>query len=147
MPNSRSPDPVTLLKQDHREAKQLLKRLTTMRPGKRRKQTVTKLTQALQLHMQLEERLVYPLVRTDVGVEPVEEAAVEHGLARDGLRKLNELTDAPGFGAAVAMVTAGINHHVKEEEHEVFPKLKREAEPAAIRRLGTELAAAKKATR
>jgi hypothetical protein len=31
----------------------------------------------------------------------------------------------PGFGAAVAMLQAGIDHHVEEEENEAFPKLRK----------------------
>jgi hypothetical protein len=40
------------------------------------------------------------------------------------MTKLQELIGQPGFGAAVAMLQAGISHHVEEEEDEVFPKLR-----------------------
>ncbi len=83
-----------------------------------------KLTAALELHMEIEERVIYPVVQRVVGKEEAEEAGVEHGLAREGLSDLQRLVDEPGFGAAVAMLTAGIRHHVKEEEQEVFPELK-----------------------
>ncbi len=56
---------------------------------------------------------------------------------------MNELVDEGGFGAAVAMVTAGIKHHVKEEETEIFPKLKAKLARDELAKLGDEVAAAK----
>ena len=50
---------------------------------------------------------------------------------------MTKLVDEPGFGAVVAMVTAGIKHHVKEEETEVFPKLKENLERDESRSSGT----------
>jgi iron-sulfur cluster repair protein YtfE (RIC family) len=139
------PDPVTLLKQDHKEAKALLKQLEASKPGRRRESTVAKLDEALRLHMQIEEELVYPLVAELVGREDAREANVEHSLAREGLQKLVELDDEPGFGAAVAMLTAGISHHVKEEEQEMFPHLKRKLDRDQLFALGDEVVAAKRA--
>jgi iron-sulfur cluster repair protein YtfE (RIC family) len=137
------PDPVVLLKQDHKEAKALLKQLESSKPGRRREATVAKLDEALRLHMQIEEDLVYPLVAEFVGREDAEEANVEHSLAREGLQKLSELGNEPGFGAAVAMLTAGISHHVKEEEHEIFPELKRSLDHRQLLELGDAVTAAK----
>jgi hemerythrin superfamily protein len=137
-------DPVVLLKKDHREAEAMLKTLASSRPGARRRATVEKLVAALQLHMQIEESDVYPVVAEVEGEETAREAEIEHQLARDGLSKLQELVDAPGFGAVVAMLTAGIKHHVKEEEQEIFPKLKRKIDRDQLRVLGDEVAAAKK---
>ena len=93
--------------------------------------------------MEIEERVIYPVVQRVVGKEEAEEAGVEHGLAREGLSDLQRLVDEPGFGAAVAMLTAGIRHHVKEEEQEVFPELKRKIDREELRQLGDEVAAAK----
>jgi hemerythrin-like domain-containing protein len=137
-------DPVAILKRDHREVADMLKTLESSKPGARRRSTVDKLTAALELHMEIEERNVYPLVEQRVGEEEAEEATVEHGLARNGLRQLNELVDEPGFGAVVAMLTAGIKHHVKEEETEMFPQLKRELDRDELAQLGDTVAAAKK---
>jgi hemerythrin-like domain-containing protein len=86
-------------------------------------------------------------VQRVVGKEEAEEAGVEHGLAREGLADLRRLVDEPGFGAAVAMLTAGIRHHVKEEEQEVFPELKRRISRDELRDLGDRVAAAKKPAR
>ena len=107
--------------------------------------TTKKLVDALSLHMKIEESRVYPLVADLVGREEAQEAEIEHGLARDGLVKLQELVDEPGFGAAVAMVTAGIRHHVKEEEQDIFPELKKKLDRQQLRDLGDEVAADEKA--
>jgi hemerythrin-like domain-containing protein len=140
-------DPVAILKRDHREVAQMLKTLEASKPGARRRQTVDKLTRELELHMDIEERDIYPVVQRVVGEEEAEEAGVEHRLAREGLAELNRLVDEPGFGAAVAMLTAGIRHHVKEEEQEVFPELKRKIDREQLAELGDRVAQAKKPAR
>jgi hemerythrin-like domain-containing protein len=137
-------DPIAILKKDHREAEALLKQLAGSKPGATRRRVTEKVSAALALHMDIEERLVYPLVAERVGDEEEQEAETEHELARAGVAKMNELVDQPGFGAAVAIVTAGIKHHVKEEEKEIFPTLKRNLDRDELARLGDEVAAAKK---
>lgn len=137
-------DPITLLRKDHREAETLLKRLEeSKKPGPRRQQTIDTLVAAMRLHMEIEERIVYPVAREKLGAEEVQEAEVEHKLARQGLEKLEQLADAPGFGAAVDMVKAGIKHHVKDEETEMFPKLKKKLDRETLADLGDRIVAAK----
>ncbi len=121
-------DPIAILKRDHREAAAMLKTLADSKPNATRRKTTEKLVAALRQHMEIEEKLVYPLVAEKIGHDEEHEAETEHNLARDGLEKMTELVDEGGFGAAVAMVTAGIKHHVKEEETELFPKLKAKLE-------------------
>jgi iron-sulfur cluster repair protein YtfE (RIC family) len=83
-------DPVAILKRDHREVAQMLKTLEASKPGARRRQTVDKLTRELELHMDIEERDIYPVVQRVVGEEEAEEAGVEHRLAREGLAELGD---------------------------------------------------------
>jgi hypothetical protein len=64
-------------------------------------------------------------------------------LAREGLQKLNELVDVPGFGAAVEMLRGGIMHHVNEEENELLPELKDAVSREEWAAMGDALAAAK----
>src|SRR5882762_8935297 len=134
-----------MLKRDHREVSGMLKELADSKPGAARRKTTDKVSAALALHMQIEEGLVYPVVAARVGEEEEHEAETEHSLAREGLAKLNELVEEPGFGAAVAMLSAGIKHHVKEEETDVFPKLKEKLARDELAQLGDEIAAAKRA--
>ena len=138
-------DPIAMLKRDHREVAALLKELADSKPGAARRKSTEKVSATLSLHMQIEEQLVYPLVAERVGEDDEREAETEHALARDGLSKMNELVDEGGFGAAVAMVTAGIKHHVKEEETEVFPKLKAKLARDELAKLGDEVVSAKQA--
>jgi hemerythrin superfamily protein len=135
-------DPIAQLKRDHRDVAAMLKTLDASKPGARRRATLDKLVKSLELHMEIEETAVYPLVAERVDEDDAKEARIEHGLARDGLAKLQELVDAPGFGAAVAMVTAGIKHHVKEEEQEIFPQLKKKLDRDELRALGDRVATA-----
>ncbi|MCU1391915.1 MAG: hypothetical protein JWM34_343 [Ilumatobacteraceae bacterium] len=102
-------------------------------------------TAALTLHMEIEEQLVYPLIAKETGAEDVEEADIEHGLARDGLRTMGKMVDKPGFGAAAEMLKGGITHHVEEEETELLPELKQKLERADWLALGDAIAASKAA--
>jgi hemerythrin-like domain-containing protein len=137
-------DPIAQLKRDHREVAAMLKTIDASNPGARRRSTLDKLVNSLELHMEIEETAIYPLVTERVDKDDAKEARIEHGLARDGLAKLQELVDEPGFGAAVAMVTAGIKHHVKEEEQEIFPALKKKLDRDELRALGDRVANAEK---
>ena len=103
---------------------------------------VTKVTAALELHMSIEETLVYPLVEREEGADVRNEAEVEHGLARDGIATLNNMVDEPGFGAAAESLLGGLLHHVREEESEIFPALKDKLDAAAWSELGDQVAAA-----
>jgi iron-sulfur cluster repair protein YtfE (RIC family) len=134
-------DPIALLKKDHREAEALLKTLAgSAKPSVSRRSTVDKLVRALELHMKIEEQLIYPILPGVVGGEEAKEASIEHRLARDGLAEVVALQDEPGFGAAVAMLTAGVKHHVKEEEHEIFPALKGQLDRSDLAALGDAVA-------
>jgi hemerythrin-like domain-containing protein len=138
-------DPMRILKQDHREAKQLLTALAESEEGSERQKMAKELEKALTLHMELEERLLYPLVKEHVGEEDEEEAEIEHRLAREGLRQMMSMVDQPGFGAAVEMVKGGIEHHVQEEETEILPELKEAISREQWTSLGEQLTQAKAA--
>lgn len=139
------PDPMTLLKADHREVKKMLEELGDTEPGTERTDLLDELEQALRLHMQLEEELIYPKAAEQLDPQEAEEAEIEHGLAREGLSKLREMVDVPGFGAAVEMLKGGILHHVHEEETELLPELKGSMERAEWMLIGDAIVEAKEA--
>lgn len=137
-------DVVGLLERDHREVERMLASLVESEPGSDRETLVRQLAAALSLHMQFEEEHLYPVVE-DFDAEAAEEANVEHQLAREGLQRLQEFVDAPGFGAAVEMLTGGIEHHVKDEETKVFPMLRERADADRLSSLANTLLDEKRA--
>lgn len=111
------------LEAQHRTAEDLLAQLEEATEAPEQQPLVEKLLAAMAEHMTIEEEQVYPELQR-IDDELAEEADIEHGLARDGLETLQSMIGKPGFGAAVAMVKAGIAHHVEDEETEAFPKLR-----------------------
>lgn len=138
-------DVIALLEQDHRRVEQLFAQIKEAQ-GNGRARLVTELVEALTIHMQVEESLVYPFIakQVDEGGEMVEEAEEEHKGARTAMKDVDRLSpDEPGFDGALEMLEAGISHHVEEEEGEVFPKLRRSADATALDDLGRKVEAAK----
>jgi len=131
-------DVFTMLRNDHRQVEGLLGRLGESKPGPERDTLILELTTALTLHMQFEEQELYPFV-VDVDEEMAEEASIEHRLAREALGKLADLSSAPGFGAAVDMLTGGIGHHVEDEETGMFPRLREACDSATMESLAETL--------
>ena len=138
-------DPMRILKADHREVEKLLDKLADSEEGPERAQLVEELVTKLSADMEAEESIVYPPIKSNVGEEDEEEAEIEHGLARDGLAKVQQMVDKPGFGAAVEMLKGGISHHVEEEETQLLPELKEGLERDEWLAIGDALVEAKKA--
>lgn len=131
-------DVFDMLEADHRRVEQMLEQLTDSEQGPERERLVEQLGSSLELHMRFEEDSLYPLLASVDG-EMAQEADNEHRLAREGLSQMRELVSQPGFGAAVEMVTAGISHHVEEEEGDAFPKLRESTDDSKIGDLTTTL--------
>jgi hemerythrin superfamily protein len=121
-------DVTKMLEADHRQVEELFDKIEKA-DGDARQPMIDELVESLRAHMALEEAVVYPQMEPVTGHEMVEEGNVEHELGRKGLEDVVRLApDEPGFGAALDAVKAGISHHVKEEEEEVFPKLRSKGE-------------------
>ena len=131
-------DALSMLERDHRHVESMLKALSSSQPGAERLEMVTELTKALELHMRYEEEHIYPLM-LELDAEMEEEAQVEHRLAREGLKQVNQFVDAPGFAAAVEMLMAGVSHHVEDEEQEAFPQLREQFDEERLVSLGSTL--------
>jgi hemerythrin superfamily protein len=120
-------DPTKLLEADHRQVEALFEAIDKAE-GDERTPLIEELKTSLLAHMQLEERVLYPAMAPATGEESVEEANKEHELARSSLADMVDLApDDPGFGAAMEATKAGIEHHVEEEEGELFPKLRKDS--------------------
>jgi hemerythrin superfamily protein len=119
-------DVTKILEVDHREVEELFDKIEKAE-GAKRQPFIDKLVTSLRAHMELEEAVVYPKMEPVTGKEDVQEANTEHKLARDILDQVEKLApDEPGFGAALDALKGGITHHVKDEEEEVFPKLRKD---------------------
>lgn len=121
-------DVTRILESDHRMVEDLFDRIEKAE-GDERLPLIEELKTNLLAHMQLEEEVVYPAMKPVTGEEEVTEGETEHELARKALADLEALApDEPGFGAALEACKAGIDHHVGDEEDDVFPKLRKEGE-------------------
>jgi len=124
-------DVTKLLEADHRTVEDLFARIDEAE-GDDRQPLVDELVKALRAHMELEEKVLYPAMEPVTGDEAVEEGNKEHELARESLQNMIDLApDEPGFGAAMEATKAGIEHHVEEEENEIFPELRRDGKVLA----------------
>ncbi|HUP75798.1 MAG TPA: hemerythrin domain-containing protein [Acidimicrobiales bacterium] len=119
-------DVTKVLEADHRQVEDLFAKIEKAK-GAKRQPFIDELVKSLHAHMELEEKVVYPVIEPVTGKEAVEEATTEHELGRKGLEDVVRLApDEPGFDGALESVKAGISHHVEEEETEIFPKLRKD---------------------
>jgi Hemerythrin HHE cation binding domain. len=120
-------DAIAILEADHREVEQLFADFeeTTGDAGKRN--VAIAICVALKVHARLEEELFYPAAYSVLDDKSlIEEAQVEHASAKDLIAQIE--SGAPGeafFEARVRVLSEYIDHHVKEEEEEIFPRCRK----------------------
>jgi hemerythrin-like domain-containing protein len=146
---SKAPDAITLLKEEHREVEQLFDRYEKLAEGdagdEEKEDLAGQICFALTLHTQIEERVLYPRAQEALGddADLVDEANVEHASAKDLIAQLQSGSPSePLYDAKVKVLGEYIKHHVKEEENEMFPKL-RQAKELDLAALGEEMSALK----
>jgi hemerythrin-like domain-containing protein len=118
-------DVYQLLKQDHEKAKQLFDKLGNTSDGaeKTRERLFAQLKQELELHAEVEEKHFYPALRNNKETKDlVAEALEEHKEMKMALKDLDaaEKTD-DSWAKKLAELKANVEHHVEEEETELFP--------------------------
>jgi hemerythrin superfamily protein len=127
---TREKDACDYLDAQHRQVKKMFKdyeELTKSRArsaGAKKKELATQICQALTAHTQIEEEIFYPAVRNAIkDTDLVAEATVEHQSAKDLIAQIEGMGDPDEmFDAKVTVLGEYIDHHVKEEKNEMFPK-------------------------
>jgi len=123
-------DAIALLTADHREVSDMFEQFDQLgdRATATKEKLKDKICKALIAHTTIEEEIFYPAVRGKIeeGEDMVDEAVVEHAAAKDLIQQLQEMQpDDELYDAKVKVLGEQIEHHVKEEEKEMFPKVKK----------------------
>jgi len=131
MPNARGEkDACDLLDADHRAVKKMFKEYEELARSRGRTAAQKKLELArqicheLSIHAQIEEELLYPALREVLKeTDHVAEAEVEHRSVKDLVAQIEGLGEADEmFDAKVKVLGEYVDHHVKEERGQIFPK-------------------------
>ncbi len=141
-------DAVEMLKADHKAVKALFKKFAALKSdgdadAEEKTAVVHKICTALTVHTTIEEEIFYPAVRKAIAdADLMDEALVEHAGAKELVAQLESM-DAEDdlYDARVTVLGEQIDHHVEEEEGEMFPKAKKAK--LDLEALGASMAARK----
>lgn len=138
----------TLLKADHEKVAGLLEKIdaTTERGIKTREELFAQLKTELDIHADIEETIFYPeLEKHDETRDITLEGLEEHRLVKQLLAELDAMPkDDEIWTAKMTVLKENIEHHVEEEEGEMFSKARKALTAEQIETLGTRMEAAKK---
>jgi hemerythrin superfamily protein len=123
----RTQDAIAVLKADHKEVKGWFKQYEKLDDDGEKGELAQRICQALTVHTQIEEEIFYPEVREETEEdELLDEAKVEHMSAKQLIAEIESME--PGeelYDAKVKVLGEYVNHHVEEEEGELFPKVRK----------------------
>ena len=138
----------TLLKNDHDKVAGILEKLdeTTERAVKTREELFVQLKTELDIHTEIEETIFYPeLEKHDETRDITLEGIEEHRIVKELLAELDAMAkDDEVWTAKMTVLKENVEHHVEEEEGEMFPKARKALTEEEIEALGTRLEAARK---
>lgn len=137
-----------MLHEDHEKAKKLLETITdTTEEAKiTREKNFNTLKYEIDLHAHIEETLVYPVLeRDDESRKLALEAYEEHRIAKELLNEL-EISDktTEEWTAKFTVLKENVEHHIKEEEGELFDALRQVLHEDELENLGEQMLKEKK---
>jgi hemerythrin superfamily protein len=115
-----------LLRADHKLVNDLFEKFESTRSADKKQALALEICQELTVHAQIEEEIFYPAVEKvlkDKSLVP--EAKVEHETLKYLIAQIQ--SEQPGselYDAKVKVLAEYVKHHVKEEQNEIFPKVK-----------------------
>ena len=127
-------DAIQLLEQDHREVQDLFSEFKKFQEAEQegddelKQEIIDTVCTALKVHTKIEEEIFYPAAREALGDDEedlMNEAEVEHSGAKDLIAQIEDGSASdPMTCARFLVLSEQIDHHVKEEQDEMFPKLR-----------------------
>lgn len=137
-----------ILKEDHKKVSSLFEKLepTTERAAKTREELFAKIKTELDAHSQIEETILYPVLKEiektrDITLEAIE----EHRLVKQLLVELERMPkDTEQWTAKLTVLKENVEHHVEEEEGEMFKSARSALSKEEIEQLTTRIEAEKK---
>lgn len=143
-------DAIVLLKNDHKTVEKLFKQFEKLaKQGsadpKAKADLVAEMIQELTTHTYIEESVFYPAAKAAGPKDEVLESVEEHHLVVWLLSELGGLDPADeSYDAKVRVLMENVRHHVKEEEGELFPDVRKAMGRKLLQDLGAQMEAAKK---
>ena len=133
-----------LLKEDHQKVSGIFQQLepTTERAEKTRTELFAKLNQELTVHAKIEEAVFYPAIKQAAETrEIVLEGFEEHHVIKMLLKELEAMpVDTEQWTAKLKVLQENVEHHVEEEEQEMFQKSREVLSEDEINQLGARMA-------
>jgi hemerythrin superfamily protein len=133
---------IDMLESQHREVEELFSKFEKARQTAKKEELFTKIADSLAIHASIEEHHFYPAVRDRRTEDILLESLEEHlGIKRILNDLLDLAADDDTFDAKIAVLKEEVQHHVKEEEGTLFPKVRKLFDKAELEGLGDEMAA------
>ena len=130
-----------LLKADHEKVTQMFEEYEETHTASKKRKLATEICEALSVHAQVEEELFYPEVKAALKDKTlVPEATVEHAVMKELIAQIE--SDEEGgemYDATIKVLSEYVKHHIKEEQGELFRKVKQSSLDMA--ELGERMAA------
>ncbi len=141
--SQRTPDATALLRADHQAVQKLFDQFEKTRSEDRKGTLAQQICEELTVHARIEEEIFYPAAREALREQDLlDEATVEHASAKDLIAQIEGASPSDElFDAKVTVLGEYIKHHVKEEQNELFPKLRKTK--LDLKQLGERLQARK----
>jgi hemerythrin-like domain-containing protein len=141
-------DAVSLLAADHAEVKQMFETYRQLvdegAPDEQRGELAGQICSMLTVHAEVEEDIFYPAMRENLDDELLlDQAEVEHESAKELIEQIESMEPGDAlYDARVLVLGEYIDHHVQEEENEIFPKAEKSG--LDLDELGDEIAERKR---
>lgn len=128
-----------LLRADHKAVALLFEQYESAKSATKKKALVAQICMELTVHAQIEEEIFYPQVKDALNdKELIPEATVEHATLKELIAQLEDgEPDDELYDAKVKVLSEYVSHHVKEEQNEIFPKVK--ASKLDLQAIGAQL--------
>jgi hemerythrin superfamily protein len=127
MAETKTRDAIALLKDDHRAVEKLFKEYEGASGEGRKEKLARKICLELIVHTTIEEEIFYPASNRKIDEDLLKEAYVEHDAAKVLIAEIEAGSGQTDdfFDAKVQVLSEQIEHHVKEEEGELFPQVRK----------------------
>jgi hypothetical protein len=140
-------DAMSLLKEDHQRVKKILGELesTTERGVKTREELFTKVKEELVVHEAIEEEIFYPALKEHPKTKEIAlEGYEEHHVVDAVMAEIEGVAyDDEKWGAKFKVMKENLEHHIEEEEGEMFKQARQVFDEDELAQLGKSMLARK----